>query len=183
MALSPAVVLLLIFLAVIVIVVVFVVIFVVASRGSSGGGIRKRVVLDFKKWITHKRIIAYRPHQDFLTGDWLRSTQNQKTALVREKGLFKKPEHEIDLTDWEVMQDSETGFMLIINGVSVLNTELGNKIRMLQTELDREKSEKSTILTRNRFLEKHMDHEVERKMKMIIDNEVKLRSWMPDKKK
>jgi len=179
---EPFIVLLLIFLAIIVIVVVFTVLLIILSKNASGG-IRKRVVLDLKKWLTHNRIITYRPHQDFLTGDWMRATQNQKTALVREKGILKKPEHEIDLEDWNIMQDSETGFTLIINGISVLNKEIGNKLRKSITDLDKEKSEKSILLARISYLEKHMDKEVEKKLNAMVDNEVKLKSWVSDKKK
>lgn len=179
---EPFIVLLLIFLAIIVIVVVFAVLLMMMSKNSSGG-VRKRVILDLKRWLTHGRIITYRPHQDFLTGDWMRATQNQKTALVREKGMMKKPEHEIDLNDWSIMQDSETGFTLIINGVSVLNKEIGEKLRKLRTDLDKEKSEKSILLTRIKYFEKHMDKEVEKKLSAMVDNEVKLKSWVSDKKK
>jgi len=179
---EPHIVLLLIFLAIIIIVVIFTVLLIIISKNASAG-VRKRVVLDLKKWITHGRIITYRPHQDFLTGDWMRSTQNQKSAMVREKGILKRPEHEIDLEDWKVMQDSETGFILVVNGVSVLNKEIGNEIRKLKTELDKEKSEKSVLLARNKYLEKHIDKEVLRKLSVMVDNEVKLKSWVSDKKK
>jgi hypothetical protein len=179
---EPFIVLLLIFLAIIVIVVVFTVLLIIMSKNMSGG-VRKRVVLDLMKWLTHRRIITYRPHQDFLTGDWMRATQNQKTALVREKGILKKPEHEINLEDWSIMQDSETGFTLIINGISVLSKELGNKLCKLRTELDKEKSEKSVLLARNKYLEKHMDKEIMKKLTTMVDNEVKLKSWISEKRK
>ena len=179
---EPQTTLLLVFLAIIVIVIVFTVLLVILGKNASGAS-RKRVVLDLKKWITHNKIITYRPHQDLLTGDWLRATQHQKTALVKERGFFKKPEHEIDLEDWNVMQDPETGFTLIINGVSFLNKELSNTIRQLRTELDKEKSEKSVLLARNKYLEKHVDQEVIRKLTTMVDNEVKLKTWVSDKKK
>jgi hypothetical protein len=179
---EPQTTLLLIFLAIILIVVIFTVLLIVLGKNASGGS-RKRVVLDLKKWITHKRIVTYRPHQDFLTGDWLRATQNQKTAIVRERGVFKKPEHELDLEDWNVMQDPETGFTLIINGVSSLNNELSKNIKQLKTELDKEKSEKSVLLARNKYLERHVDQEVMRKLTTMVDNEVKLKTWVSDKKK
>lgn len=179
---EPQTTLLLIFLAIILIVVIFTVLLIVLGKNASGGS-RKRVVLDLKKWITHKRIVTYRPHQDFLTGDWLRATQNQKTAIVRERGVFKKPEHELDLEDWNVMQDPETGFTLIINGVSSLNNELSKNIKQLKTELDKEKSEKSVLLVRNKYLERHVDQEVMRKLTTMVDNEVKLKTWVSDKKK
>jgi hypothetical protein len=179
---EPQTTLLLIFLAIILIVVIFTVLLIVLGKNASGGS-RKRVVLDLKKWITHKRIVTYKPHQDFLTGDWLRATQNQKTAIVRERGVFKKPEHELDLEDWNVMQDPETGFTLIINGVSSLNNELSKNIKQLKTELDKEKSEKSVLLARNKYLERHVDQEVMRKLTTMVDNEVKLKTWVSDKKK
>lgn len=179
---EPQTTLLLIFLAIIIIVVIFTVLLIVLGKNASGGS-RKRVVLDLKKWITHKRIVTYRPHQDFLTGDWLRATQNQKTAIVRERGVFKKPEHELDLEDWNLMQDPETGFTLIINGVSSLNNELSKNIKQLKTELDKEKSEKSVLLARNKYLERHVDQEVMRKLTTMVDNEVKLKTWVSDKKK
>jgi hypothetical protein len=179
---EPQTTLLLVFLAIIVIVIVFTVLLVILGKNASGAS-RKRVVLDLKKWTTHKKIITYRPHQDLLTGDWLRATQHQKTALVKERGFFKKPEHEIDLEDWNVMQDPETGFTLILNGVSSINKELSNTIRQLRTDLDKEKSEKSVLLARNKYLEKHVDQEVIRKLTTMVDNEVKLKTWVADKKK
>jgi hypothetical protein len=81
------------------------------------------------------------------------------------------------------MQDSETGFTLIINGISVLSKEIGNKLCKLRTELDKEKSEKSVLLARNKYLEKHMDKEIMKKLTTMVDNEVKLKSWISEKRK
>ena len=81
------------------------------------------------------------------------------------------------------MQDPESGFTLVINGVSSLNKELSNTIRQLRTELDKEKSEKSVLLARNKYLEKHVDQEVIRKLTTMVDNEVRLKTWVADKKK
>ena len=54
---------------------------------------------------------------------------------------------------------------------------------LLDEGIDKEKSEKSVLLARNKYLEKHVDQEVIRKLTTMVDNEVKLKTWVADKKK
>ena len=165
-----------------VIVIIVIVLMMLFGKQSNQGIGTQKVIIDFSKWESQKRVNCFRPFKDFLTGDWLKATQDKKKAMVREKGILKRPEHEIDLEDYLVMQDTDDGFTLVFNKISVISKIISKKLRIALTEIDKHKSEKAILIARNKYLEKHCDKEVIKKLDTIVSNEVKMRSFFKDKK-
>jgi len=146
----------LIFVGVLFFVVMIAVIIVFMTRTSTKGTGGK-TVLDLAKYGDHQIITVFKPHQDFFTKEWKVATQNKDKVIVREKGSLKRPEHELDREDMMEFFDAESGYHLIINGVSIFNEKLTTENKGLKTEIDKKESvisdQNAYILT----LRRHMD--------------------------
>lgn len=166
--------------------IVFVIIMSVALIGMSRGGGSpggQKFFLGLKNYHSQGTIKKFKLHQDFLTKDWKIATQDRDKAIIRESGLMKRPEHELDLNDYIILQDKETGFSMVFEGISILVGEISKDNRKLKTELDRVKSEKSILLTRNHFLEKHVDKIVDKRIGDGEQMNIKLKQFYNKDKK
>lgn len=154
--------------------VALIIVIAIVSSGSgssrNSGILRKIFVLDLKNYMTQKTFKVFKVHKDLLAGgDWKRSTQDRNISLVREKGMFKKPEHEISNLDSYQLTDSETGQIILINGISSITQDVSKQLYDTQIKLDQALSRASELETENLQLRRHMGENVQERVDTSAD--------------